>query len=117
MKLDKKKISNLFPHLTKELESRDGKVRINSVRTDHRTAENSAAREFANYTPDVVDFIRRCDTQNQADEIINYMEKRGEMSREYAMRLRKQLREGGVRSFGPKKEEDYYSKRGVPRQP
>ncbi len=117
MKLDKKRIDNLFPHLARELESRDGRVRIDSVRTDRRTAETSATRKFADYTPDVVDFIRRCDTQKQAEEIINHLEARREISEEYAARLRKQLKGKGVRSFGPKKEGDYYSKRGVPRQP
>ena len=36
------------------------------------------------------------------------MEKRREISPEYAKKLRKQLREKGVRSFGSKKEDDYY---------
>jgi hypothetical protein len=39
------------------------------------------------------------------------MERRGEISKEYAARLRKQLKEKGIRSFGPKKEENYYLKR------
>jgi hypothetical protein len=60
--------------------------------------------------PDVIDFIRRCDSNKQAEEIINYLRKRGEVNREYARKLRRQLKEKGVRSFGPKKEEDYYSK-------
>ena len=41
------------------------------------------------------------------------MESRGEISGEYAGRLRKQLKEKGVRSFGSKKEEDYYLKQGA----
>jgi hypothetical protein len=60
--------------------------------------------------PDVIDFIRRCDDEQQAKEIINYMEKREEINREYAQKLRKQLNEKGVRSFGSKKENDYYLK-------
>jgi hypothetical protein len=44
----------------------------------------------------------------RAEEIIAYMEKRGEISNEYAQKLRAQLKRKGVRSFGPKKEENYY---------
>jgi len=40
--------------------------------------------------------------------MIAYMEKRGEISKEYAQKLRAQLKRKGVRSFGPKKEENYY---------
>jgi hypothetical protein len=65
--------------------------------------------------PDVIDFIRRCDTEEQAEEIIAYMEKRGEIEKQYAERLRKQLKDKGVRSFGPKKEENYYLKDSHPR--
>ena len=51
-------------------------------------------------------------TEEQAEEIIAYLEKRGEVERPYAEKLRKQLKEKGVRSFGPKKEKDYYLKHG-----
>ncbi|MEM2715000.1 MAG: DUF2095 family protein, partial [Candidatus Bathyarchaeia archaeon] len=68
----------------------------------------AASRKFDGYNPDVIDFIRRCDTEEQAEEIIAYLEKKGEISQSYASNLRKQLKEKGVRSFGPKKEEAYY---------
>jgi len=42
------------------------------------------------------------------------MEKRGEISKEYAQKLRAQLKRKGVRSFGPKKEEDYTPKTRKP---
>jgi hypothetical protein len=38
------------------------------------------------------------------------LEERHEITRENAQELRKQLQQKGVRSFGPKKEEDYYFK-------
>lgn len=43
---------------------------------------------------------------------MSYMEKQGEIGREYSQRLMQQLRKKGVRDFGPKKEEDYYLKHG-----
>ena len=112
LELDKKAFKKMFPNLAKELESKDNKVSMNSVRTDMQTGEDATSERFAHYMPDVIDFIRRCDTEEQAEEIIAYMEKRGEIDRRYAERLRKQLEDKGVRSFGPKKEENYYLKHG-----
>lgn len=111
MEIDKKKFKKMFPHLAKEMEVKEHGVAITSVRSNAQTAEKASSEKFAGYIPDVIDFIRRCDNEPQAEEIINYMEKRGEISREYAQRLRKQLKEKGVRSFGSKKEDDYYLKR------
>jgi hypothetical protein len=112
VEIDKKTFKKLFPHLAKELGSEEHKVEINSVRTDVQTAERAASKRFTHYMPDVIDFIRRCDTKEQAEEIIAYMEKRGEITKQYAEKLRKQLEDKGVRSFGPKKEENYYLKHG-----
>ena len=114
MESDKETFKKLFPNLVKELESDKNKVAINSVRTDIQTGEKATSKRFVHYTPDVIDFIRRCDTEQQAEEIIDYMEKKGEIQKQYAKRLRKQLKEKGVRSFGPKKEENYYFKHGEP---
>ena len=114
MESDKETFKKLFPNLVKELESDKNKVAINSVRTDIQTGEKATSKRFMQYTPDVIDFIRRCDTEQQAEEIIDYMEKKGEIQKQYAKRLRKQLKEKGVRSFGPKKEENYYFKHGEP---
>ena len=111
MEFDKETFKRLFPNLAREMESGENKVAVNSVRTDTKSGERAASRCFVHYDPDVIDFLRRCDTPEQAEEIIAYMERRGEISHEYAAKLRKQLKEKGVRSFGPKKEENYYLKR------
>jgi hypothetical protein len=112
VEIDIETLRKLFPSLAKELASGKNKVAINSVRTDAKAGEKAATRDlFANYNPDVIDFIRRCDTEDQAMEIIAYMERRGEIGMEYAEKLRKQLKDKGVRSFGPKKEDGYYFKR------
>jgi hypothetical protein len=110
---DKKALRKMFPNLSRELGSEENKVSVNSVRTDNETGEKRVTQgRFVHYVPDVIDFIRRCDTPEQAEEIIAYMEKRGEIDGQYAQRLRKQLKEKGVRSFGAKKEHDYYLKHG-----
>jgi hypothetical protein len=112
MEFNKESLKKMFPNLAKEVECEENKVDIRSVRTDTENGENAASERFAHYTPDVIDFVRRCDNEQQAEEIIAYLEKRGELKRQYAERLRKQLREKGVRSFGPKKEAGYYLKHG-----
>ena len=112
MDIEKKRFRRMFPHLAEELESGDCGTKINSVRSDPTTGEKAVSKRFIGYTPDVIDFLRRCDEEKQAEEIIRYLEKRGEISLEYARKLRKQLKEKGVRSFGSKKESDYYLKQG-----
>ena len=106
MEVDRRRFRRLFPRLAEEIEQKAHTISIRSVRSDTAAAERSAM--FRSYEPDVIDFIRRCDTEEQALEIIAYLERREEISQEYANRLRKQLQERGVRSFGKKKEEDYY---------
>ena len=112
MAFTKNTLKKMFPTLTKELESEENRVDINSVRTDTANGEEAVADKFAHYMPDVIDFIRRCDTEKQAEEILAYMERRGEIEKQYSGKLRKQLREKGIRSFGPKKEEGYYLRNG-----
>lgn len=111
MPMDRERFRKMFPHLAKEMNTEEARIAINSVRSDIQTGEKASSSKFVSYTPDVIDYIRRCDNEQQAKEIIAYLEKRREISRQYAQRLRKQLKEKGVRSFGPKKEEDYYLKK------
>lgn len=112
MEIDKERFKKLFPRLAEELKVEEQRIGITSVRSDPEAGEKAFSRKFAGYAPDVVDFIRRCDNEKQAEKVISHLKKRGEISYEYAKRLRRQLREKGVRSFGPKKEEDYYLKQG-----
>lgn len=102
----------MFPNLSKEIESEDCKLQIDEVRKDSETAGKEKPDKFRNHNPNVIDFIRRCDTEEQAKTIIAYLEKRGEVSKENAKKLRQQLKEDGVRSFGSKKENGYYFKQG-----
>ena len=110
METAKRRFRKMFPHLAEELEGKENVTPVTSVRSDLQTGEKASSKKFFSYVPDVIDFIRRCDNDQQAAEIISYLEKRGEVDPKYARRLRRQLREKGVRSFGSKKEEDYYSK-------
>jgi len=67
-------------------------------------------RSFDGYNPNVVDFIRRCKSEKEAQEIIEYVEGTGEIGKSEAQRMRSQLKTKGLRSFGAKKEYGYYMK-------
>jgi hypothetical protein len=131
MAIDKKSIKKIFPHLYEELEAGEVKVPINAVRKNPLEAEEAATggdcedcteEEFTSCTetpdklrhfnPSAVDFIRRCDTKTQAEEIIAFLQKKGEISQENAEQMRCQLKRDGVRSFGPKKDDYFYFKEG-----
>ncbi len=102
----------MFPNLSNELEGKESKVTIDTSRTDVGEAAKSVSDKFSNYYPNIVDFLRRCDTKAQAMTIIDYLEKRGELTEGKAAEFRTQLRKEGVRSFGSRKEENYYFKQG-----
>ncbi|XES76729.1 MAG: DUF2095 family protein [Candidatus Bathyarchaeia archaeon] len=127
METERKSIRKMFPNLIRELENGENSVSIDGVRADAKKAEavvtdveetliaeaeEALPDKFRHFNPTVEDFIRRCDTQDQAEEIICYLEKRGEITPEDACQVRAKLKKEGLRSFGPKKEADYYFKEG-----
>ena len=128
MAIDKKSIKKIFPHLYEELEGGEIKVAINGVRKSPLEAEaaceecedpleteiescHETSDKLRHFNPSAIDFIRRCDTEKQAEEIINYLQKKSEINKEYTDELRCKLK-CGVRTFGPKKEENFYFKEG-----
>lgn len=100
----------MFPHLAEELNCGDNTVPIDSVEPNTEENEENQPDKFHNYIPTVFDFLRRCDNEAEAHEIIAFLKKRNEITKECAEQLKKQLEQKGVRSFGPKKEDDYYFK-------
>lgn len=126
MAVSKKDLKKMFPNLYRELEGGENQVPIEGVQDAAEVEQEVCECEkthpqeieqpkrtqmpdkLRNFNPQAVDFLRRCDTVEQAEEIIAYLQKKGEISEEYAGELRSQLKRSGVRSFGPKKEENYY---------
>ena len=105
--MEKKDFKKQFPKLAEEMESGVGKADI-----EFQGEKPRAKRKFAEHDPDAIDFIRRCSTEDQAYEIIEYLEKRGELTKEAADELCKQLREQGLKSFGRKKKTGHYDREG-----
>ncbi len=97
MEWDKEVFKKMFPSLAKELEGGEG-IRITVGRRD----------PLRGFNPTVIDFIRRCKSIEEALEIIDFMEGRGEISSEYSRKLKEQLKNKGLRSFGPYKKPGYY---------
>jgi len=101
----------MFPNLAEELEQGSVTIKINSSQLDGKARENIVSKTFKGYNPDVIDFLRRCNTLEDANEIIDYMEKQNKISTKYAQELRRQSKEKGIRSFGAKKEDNHYNLR------
>jgi len=113
-----------YPTLKKEVEKKEKMVHLEYV--DEKLAkkiEEDIEKEaefsekivsmpdpfkFAGYDPNVIDFIRRCDTIDQAMEILDFLENIGDISTKDGEKLRKQIETEGLRSFGPKKEKGFY---------
>jgi hypothetical protein len=107
IEMSKEEFKKRFPNLAKELENGIMKIRIDAVRTDAEEAEK-AVYSLKESRPTAIDFLRRCENEEQAEKTIDYLESKKEISKEYANELRKQLREKGLRSFGSFKHNGYY---------
>jgi hypothetical protein len=110
--MEKKDFKRLFPHIADEIETGASKVDINKATEPTRSTDPSYVedRKYAGFQPGAVDFIRRCRKPQEAEEIINYLEKKGDVSKEVALALHKQLKDGGLSSFGPHKGPGFYEK-------
>ncbi len=98
---DVEEFRKLFPKLSKEiLDDRKSTSNIYELSKDPLT----------NYSPNVYDFLGRAKNVEEGLEVINYLEKRGEISKELADKLREELRAKGVEAFGERREFGYYHK-------
>ncbi len=98
-----------FPHLHREIEGEG--VPMDGYVNDQEKAENELY-DFSGYNPTVIDFLRRCETDDEALEIVNWMEDHGRITPDMARDLRITLTKKGVRAFGPKKEWGWYEEHG-----
>jgi hypothetical protein len=109
---DREEFRERFPALSRELEA-EAELQITAYRTSEEEAleeEELELQDFSGYNPTIIDFLRRCETDEEALEIINWMESRGEITHEMAKDLRITLTKKGVRAFGPKKEWGWYER-------
>jgi len=93
IEMDIEKFKKFFPRLAKEV--LEGPPRLGKD-------------PLQGFQPGAVDFIRRARSVEEAMEVIDYLEKRGEITHEEAEKMRKQLLELGLESFGKRKTPGYY---------
>lgn len=105
--MEKEEFKKRYPKLAEEIELGIGKPEI-----QFEVEPPNPRRKFAGYDPDVIDFIRRCNHDEEAVEIIEYLKNREEITIDEAESLCKQLEEEGLRSFGSKKEHGFYEQEG-----
>ncbi len=116
---DKEELHKYYPHLIDEISDKKKIININSVEMDieqnsHEEItikNNIIPNELIN--PSAIDFIRRCTTNKQAFEILDYLLKRNEISsEEYDTLKNKILEDGGLKDLieksGGHKEPGYY---------
>ncbi len=111
MRFSRSEFEKKYPNLAKEIEG-EWDEELKEEEPSSKKHENKNDK-FADYEPNVIDFLRRCETEVQGMEIIEYLRKRGEIDEKYAERLKSQLAENGIRSFGSKREKGYYESNRV----
>jgi len=96
-----------FPAIFREIkEGKEGLIE-QEMRT---TAGSKKVRKFQGYVPGVVDYICRCKTEEEAIEIINYLLEKGDITEDYAEKLKIQLKEKGLVFFGEHRSPGYYER-------
>ncbi len=96
-----------FPHLYEEIKNRTKSISVDGVRTSSEEGEK-ASKSDESPVPNVVDYLRLCEDEDEAVEIIDYMEDEGKIDSEYATKLKTQLVKQGLRSFGSKRKPGEY---------
>lgn len=92
-----------YPNLAREV--LDGQGASLSLRVDVGFSD-----PWRGYLPGVYDYLRRCKSVQEAEEVLEYLVRHGEISSEDADEIRRIIREKGLEYFGKRKEDDYYYK-------
>ncbi|MFX1390399.1 MAG: DUF2095 family protein [Promethearchaeota archaeon] len=111
-----------FPHLTKEISSKQKFIKINSVKNDllfnaeEKPIESMNLKPEELYNPQAIDFIRRCTNKEEAIDILDYLLKRNEISqKDYETYVNIISQEGGltrlIAESGGLKEPGYYMRK------
>ncbi|TFF85075.1 MAG: DUF2095 domain-containing protein [Promethearchaeota archaeon] len=112
---DKNELDQFLPHLMDEIINKEKSIQIDSIDYD---VEESKQLEEKNVTcldnlsnPKAIDFIRRCSSNEEAIEILDYLLERDEITREEYRELKNQIDNGlekFIKKSGGFKEPGYY---------
>lgn len=99
---EKEEFLSSLPNLASEILEVDKKaiIPISGVRQNPQKPND----------PTAIDFIRRCSTNEQAFEILDYLENKSDISHGDALKLRTQLESEGLSSFGKHKTRGFYER-------
>ncbi|MEM3660065.1 MAG: DUF2095 family protein [Thermoproteota archaeon] len=75
---------------------------------DEGYSESLEPKTLKGYVPNVFDYIRRCDSVEEAFQILDFLVSRNELPEKVARVIKKRIMEKGVRFYGPKKQVGYY---------
>ena len=119
---DKEEFQSKFPHLMEELSNKEQSIQIDSITSEIEKAwdetpsrrEKKIPNELIN--PGAIDFLRRCTTNEEAFEIIDFLLQRNELTREeYDEFYCKIVQEGGLQKLieesGGLKKTGYYERK------
>ncbi|MCS7137393.1 MAG: DUF2095 domain-containing protein, partial [Candidatus Caldarchaeum sp.] len=80
MEIDVEEFRRRFPALYRELIEHRMELKVSGVRSE----ANFAEKEVYSSSPTAIDYLRRCDTDEQGREVITYLLRRGEITPETA---------------------------------
>jgi len=119
---DKEEFQSKFPHLMEELSNKEQSIQIDSITSEIEKVwdeipsrrEKKIPNELIN--PGAIDFLRRCTTNEEAFEIIDFLLQRNELTREeYDEFYGKIVQEGGLQKLieesGGLKKTGYYERK------
>ncbi len=89
-------------------EDKEGSIDLvndGEIKTTEKPMEQDYLRGF---DPQAIDFIRRAKSEQEAIDILNFLENRDEITSEDCQDLKRQLQENGLQSFGDHKSDGYY---------
>ncbi|MHA2297555.1 MAG: DUF2095 family protein [Candidatus Hodarchaeales archaeon] len=109
LKIDEKEeISQLKSDNLKEILGENAIEEIPRISLEELERRRLDQDPLASYDPDIIDFIRRAKKPEEAVEVIQFLENRGEITSEQAKQYLEQLETRGLDSFGTHKIAGYY---------
>ncbi|MFW9824240.1 MAG: DUF2095 family protein [Candidatus Thorarchaeota archaeon] len=115
---DKVELKENFPHLTAEITEKKKFMKVDSIENKVELQQNSDEEFLPDelLNPGVIDFLRRCTTNEEALEILDFLLKQKEISKKDYISIKSQILEGkGLNEFiekhGGFKNHGYYEKK------
>ena len=105
--IEDEEFNEFFPALFRDIKVGEKNIVEEELRT---STGSKKARKFRGHTPGAIDFICRCKSDQEAEEIIDYLLRKEEITEEHANNLKKQLQEKGLEYFGEHRTPGYYER-------